>query len=106
MKLHLSESYKKRLQELSGINEAITESDIYYETLNAALDAAVEKARVKGYEVDQDELFQFGIGGISYGQSKRYTFSLTQNGQPSRRVLVVSIYRMPSGRYELTSYVG
>jgi len=106
MKLNLSESYIKRIKELSNIQEVKVQDEIYFETLSGALDYAVKKAEAKGYQVDENEQFQFGIGGISYGQTKSYNFSLTKDELPTRRVLVVSMYRMPSGRYELTSYVG
>ena len=66
-----------------------------------------------GYELDEDDVnFQFGTGGISYGQTKSATIPLLKDGEPImgksgkplNRAIRVSIYRMDSGRYELTAY--
>ena len=100
MKSLISESTKKRLQELAGIA-----STPYYETLSAALDAAVAAAKAKGYDVNPDELFNFSTGGITYGTSKSGYFSLTVNNIPQKKQLHVQLYRMDSGRYELNFYI-
>lgn len=81
--------------------------ELYFETLAQALNEAENYAKKNGYEiVDVDkEFFQFGIGGISYGETKRGTFELTKDGMPVRKKLQVQIYRMDSGRYELNQYI-
>lgn len=88
-------------------------SDTYFETLSATLDHVREMAKEMGYELDEDDVnFQFGTGGIPYGQTKSATIPLLKDGEPImgksgkplNRAIRVSIYRMDSGRYELTAY--
>lgn len=108
---------KIKLNELKKlVNKIIKEEfskEIYFETLSQALDQVRSNAISYGYEVDEDEMaFQFGTGGISYEQSKTASIPLLKNGEPIlsksgkplNRSIAVSIYRMPSGKYELTTY--
>ena len=83
------------------------QNDTYFETLSAALDAVREKVAKKGFAVDEDNMFaEFGTGGINYGETKRATISLLKNGIPdNRRSVTIAIYRMDSGKYELTAYL-
>ena len=89
------------------------DSDTYFETLSAALDHVRGMAEKMGYELDEDEVkFQFGTGGIPYEKNKSATILLLKDGEPImgksgkqlNRAIRVSIYRMGSGRYELTAY--
>lgn len=86
---------------------APVQNDSYFETLSAALDAVRTRVAAKGYEVDEDQMFnQFGTGGISYGETKRANIQLLKGGLPQRnRSVTIAIYRMDSGRYELTAYI-
>ena len=81
--------------------------ELYFETLAQALDEIENYARKNGYEIvdANKEFFQFGIGGISYGDTKRGSFNLTKDGNPIKRKIQVQIYRMDSGRYELNQYI-
>jgi|ERR1035437_501485 hypothetical protein len=83
------------------------QNDTYFETLSAALDAVREKVAKKGFTVDEDNMFaEFGTGGINYGETKRATISLLKNGiLDKRRSVTIAIYRMDSGKYELTAYL-
>jgi hypothetical protein len=101
--------------ELQDINEPISENtnDTYFESLSEALDAVRAKAEQLGFEVDEEAIWtSFGTGGISYETTKSANIPLLQNGQSildkrgkeANRYIRVSIYRMPSGRYELTMY--
>jgi hypothetical protein len=81
---------------------------MYYETLSETLEAALGNlAKRKGElsdGVDFHEPFQYG--GIPYGTYKSASFALSAlRGKPTRKAFHVSIYRMESGRYELTDYV-
>src|ERR1035437_4744150 len=91
--------------EVSEVN--VQQNDTYFETLSAALDTVREKVAKKGYTVDEDEMFtQFGTGGINYLETKRATISLLRNGIPDkRRSVTIAIFRMDSGKYELTAYM-
>tara|TARA_B110000285_G_C15068910_1_gene586799 strand:+ start:979 stop:1395 length:417 start_codon:yes stop_codon:yes gene_type:complete len=110
------ESFTKTFNKIKRIDESpIKEnsSDTYFETLSGTLDYVREQVLKMGYTLDEDELnFQFGTGGISYGQTKSAVISLlkngepilSKNGKPLNRGVNIVIYRMDSGRYELTFY--
>lgn len=91
--------------EVSEVN--VQQNNTYFETLSAALDTVRKKVAKKGYTVDEDEMFtQFGTGGINYLETKRATISLLKNGIPDkRRSVTIAIFRMDSGKYELTAYM-
>lgn len=99
------------LEEVSLVNKP--DNDTYFDTLAAALDHVRGMAAQLGYEVDDNEMFNaFGTGGVSYGQTKKGLIPLLKNGQPIlsksgqpiNRAISVTIYRMDSGKYELTAY--
>ena len=88
-------------------------SDTYFETLSETLEYVREQVLKMGYTLDEDDLhFQFGTGGVSYGQTKSAVIPLLKNGEPIlgksgkplNRAVNIVIYRMDSGRYELTFY--
>jgi len=89
----------------------------FYENLSETL-AAVEqfiesnKIVIDPSEHKQSEADKYGIrqpymyGGIGYEQHKDTHYKLLQyKGKPTKKYLHISIYRMPTGRYELTNYV-
>ena len=106
--------YKPKKKGFLGLFEVDTNSsDTYFETLSAALDAVRAKAEQLGFEVDEQSIWtSFGTGGIPYETEKSANIPLLQNGEPildkrgkeANRYIRVSIYRMPSGKYELTMY--
>lgn len=78
----------------------------YFETLSAAIEEAIEFATDRDYIVDENDIFNYSIGGISYEETKPGTITLyTAKGNQARKALQLSIYRMKSGRYELTAYI-
>lgn len=108
--IKITESQRSLLKSKGLLKE---DSDTYFETLSATLDHVREMAKEMGYELDEDAVhFQFGTGGIPYGQTKSATIPLLKDGEPImgksgkplNRAIRVSIYRMDSGRYELTAY--
>ena len=106
--------YKPKKKGFLGLFEVDkNSSDTYFETLSAALDAVRAKAEQLGFEVDEQSIWtSFGTGGIPYETEKSANIPLLQNGEPildkrgkeANRYIRVSIYRMPSGKYELTMY--
>ena len=89
------------------------ESDTYFNTLSGALDQVRAKAKGLGFEVDEDDMFNnFGTGGISYGTTKSANITLqkdgkavtSKGGKAMNRSIHVALYRMDSGKYELTAY--
>lgn len=93
-------------QDEHKINEAQPD-ETYFDTLAGAISAVKEKAAKKGYALSGDEIWtNFGTGGINYGQTKRANISLIKDGVPQKnRSVTIAIYRMDSGKYELTSYI-
>jgi hypothetical protein len=106
---------KITLNELRSLVKQIIKesSDNYFETLYQTLNHVREIADNLGYELDENEVnFHFGSSGIGYETTKSANISLLKNGEPildkrgnlANRYIHVSIYRMPSGRYELNAY--
>jgi hypothetical protein len=93
--------YKEIIKES---NVSSSDFEIYHNTLSEALSEVEEFLSKKGYEINDEQLFQFGVGGITYGQTKRNSFELNRNGEPAKNLLHVQIYRMDSGKYELNMY--
>lgn len=88
-------------------------SDTYFETLSGLLDFLRNKYNVGEYSLSENDLMSnFGTGGVSYGTTKKGNIDILKNGEPIlgssgkplNRSIIVSIYRMDSGRYELTDY--
>lgn len=112
-KLHKQTLIENRIQKINEELGILNESDTYFDSLSQALDAVRNKAAKLGYEVDEETMFSnFGTGGISYETTKRANIELLKDGEPIlgrsgkplNRAIAVSIYRMPSGKYELTAY--
>ena len=66
----------------------------------------------RGFEIDEDDWqSKIAMGGrysrLRPGKEKTHSFSigLLKNGKPQRKALQISLYGMPSGKYELTYYV-
>ena len=81
----------------------MTNSEIYFNTLGQALDAAFAKATKKGFEILQDD--NKFIEPCGYGQTTRESFLLVKDGKLQRKQLHIQFYRMESGTYELNSYI-
>jgi hypothetical protein len=115
-RLDILEKINKIIDKIAGesIQEPESEIDentknkpnLYHATLSGAIDAAINMAENKGYEIDEHTLFtEFGTGGIGYNETKTATIPLFKNDEPQREALSITIYRMPSGKYELTTYI-
>ncbi len=85
-------------------------NEIYFETLGLAIRAFVAQIEQTGGDFLADlpavtvaEAFN---GGVSYGQTVARSFELTTfKGKPTKKWAHVTLYRMESGRYELTCYI-
>ena len=83
---------------------------IYFETLGAALDSFVQQTEDKGgafaSEQPQIHVAEKFNGGVTYGATVSRSFELLSlKGKPTRKGAHCVVYRMESGRYELTAYV-
>jgi hypothetical protein len=94
------------------INEGVNDNT-YFETLHGVIDYMGKYAQQLGFELDEEAVFfHLGTGGIGYGETKSVNIPLLKDGQPildkrgkeANRAIHVSIYRMDSGKYELTIY--
>lgn len=77
---------------------------IYHDTMGEAIIEAFEMAENKGWAVDRcrDQTPWEAMERETY-QTK--LFHLERSGRISTQCLNVTLYRMPSGRYELTTYI-
>jgi len=100
-------SFKTKLNEnVSTINEKRFQPETYYKTQGEAVDAAVQMAKSMGYEIDQEDIqIHFGDGWVGYENYKTGNITLYKDGTEQRKALIISLYRMPSGKYELTTYI-
>jgi hypothetical protein len=95
----------ERMHKIGGmpLNE---NTNTYFDTQSGAVEAAIEDARKKGFEVnDEDIPQQFLDGWVGYENNKSASMPIYKNGKEQRKALQISIYRMPSGKYELTHYI-
>lgn len=76
----------------------------YFETLGEAKDEA-RKLVPTGYILNEDDYFT--LQHLSYGTTGSiHARMTTPKGVDAKRCLHAIIYRMESGRYELTAYLG
>lgn len=85
---------------------------MYYKTAIEAAEAARELTEALGYQVcENDWTTQIVHGGRhnrlrpSVGMNHSYSISLLKNDKPQRKCLQISLYGMPSGKFELVNYV-
>jgi hypothetical protein len=82
----------------------------YHDTLAQALDAAYAYGVALGAEFDSQEANYWLAGfdgGVKYGETRRAALPVFKwKGKLSyNRALTTVVYRMESGRYELTCYI-
>ncbi len=78
--------------------------EIYHETLSSALDEIEKWAKANGYDLSGDYFPDPKVGGINYGETKRFSRPMYKEGKKKEGLILVQIYRMDSGRYELNLY--
>lgn len=82
--------------------------EIYHKSFTSAASEAIQVAKKKGFEVDEDDWFRQVASGPrkpGKGKTNSYTVDLTKNGKPVRRKLAFQVYGMESGTYELNAYL-
>ena len=77
--------------------------EIYHETMSEAIQAAKEYAEQKGYTIGD----HYGLDwqAMQYETYQTRLYILYKDDKQSKKTLNISLYRMPSGRYELTTYI-
>jgi hypothetical protein len=78
------------------------QQETYFETQAGALQSAEEYATHKGYTVNWESI---NPEHVAYGQTVSYSVELMKDGMLARKMLQISLYRMESGKYELTNYI-
>ena len=81
---------------------------IYHETLSSAVNESLAEIALRGAVLRDAEQITgvFEFGGLAYGQSKEAHAEIeTLKGKRTHKFAHASIYRMESGRYELTVYI-
>lgn len=89
------------------INESKSKYQIYHNTYSSAVNAALEYAKLRGYDVVEDDVWnEISIGPKkpSDGKTNRATIGLLKNGKPQRKALHIQIYGM-GNKFELNAYV-
>jgi hypothetical protein len=74
----------------------------YFDTQAGALESAEEYANHKGFTVNWESITP---EHVAYEKTVQYHVELLKDGKPLKKMLQISLYRMPSGKYELTNYI-
>lgn len=82
------------------------EYETYHKTLASALREAQSFVENRGYEFSEETYFpDLTMGGVKYGETISSTRDIVEVGGKNRKnTLVIVVYRMDSGTYELTMY--
>jgi hypothetical protein len=88
-------------------NNEDTSDETYFQTQSGAVEFAVNSAKERGFEVNDEDIAnsEFAEGWVGYENNKRGSIPLYRGGVPQKKMLQISLYRMPSGKYELTHYI-
>jgi hypothetical protein len=99
------------MKNLQTFEQFITESkgdyQVYHNTYSSAVDAALEYAKSRGFEVVMDDVWdQISMGPKrpSDGKTNKAAVGLIKDGKPQRKALHIQIYGM-GDRYELNAYI-
>ena len=74
----------------------------FYNTQSEALKSAEEYAKHKGFDVNWESITP---QHVAYEKTVQYHVEILKDGKPLKKMLQISLYRMPSGKYELTNYI-
>ena len=88
------------------VNEK-SDYQIYHNQYSSAVNAALEYVKSKGYEVNDDDVWnEISIGPAKpkEGVTNKASIGLTKDGKPQKKMLHIQIYGMKD-RYELNAYI-
>jgi hypothetical protein len=87
-------------------------NETYFKSATEAVMYARTQAEKRGFEIDQQDWNSEITMGGKYsrtrpGVGKTHSFSvgLLKGGKPQKKNLNISLYGMPSGKFELTHYI-
>lgn len=79
--------------------------EVYYDTMSEAINAAIERANSKGFTIADEIEDNIQWEPMQYETYQTKLYTLYKDNIQSKKALNISLYRMPSGRYELTTYI-
>ena len=102
---------KAKLQK--EVKKPLTEKDqIYFNTASGAADYARTQAEKRGFQINQEDWNSEITMGGKYsrmrpgtGKTNSFSIGLLKGGKPVNKNLNISLYGMPSGKFELTYYI-
>lgn len=89
------------------LTESRVDYQVYHNTYSSAVDAALEYAKSRGYEVDTDDVWReisVGPKKPKDGATNSASIGLLKNGKLQRKALQVQIYGM-GNKFELNAYI-
>jgi hypothetical protein len=78
------------------------QQETFFDTQAGALESAEEYAKHKGFVVNWESITP---QHVAYEKTVQYHVEILKDGKPLKKMLQISLYRMPSGKYELTNYI-
>ena len=103
---------KRGLDPITGKKlKTVKESkDVFFDSYSSAISHALDQAKKKGYEVDEDDVFReitTGQGKPGRGKTVRHTLKLTKGGKPQRKALQIQVYNRETAKntFELNFYI-
>lgn len=77
----------------------------YFNTISEAIEAAKEYAINRGYTIEYKATDMIVWYPMNNGMAQTKIYTLYKNGVQSKKALNISLYKMESGKYELTTYI-
>ena len=95
-------------QELSAVDEAANDYQVYHNQYSSAIDEVEKYAKLRGYDLDQEEYgsaYDNAFFKPKEGSTKRDTLALYKNGKEQKKALHIQIYGRGGNKYELNMYI-
>ena len=103
----ITKEMKRRKMTVEGLEEAKSDYTVAHKTFSSAVQHAVQVAKKRGYEVDDedyDRKVAMGPRKPGKGKTNSYAIDVTKNGKPVKQKLQMQVY-YDQGRYELNMYI-
>lgn len=95
------------LSAIANVLKEASEYQVNHKSFSSAVQHAMEVAKKRGYEVDEedwDRKVALGPKKPSAGKTNSYSINLTKNGKEVKQKLQMQVY-YDEGRYELNMYI-
>jgi hypothetical protein len=90
-----------------ALKESKIDYQIYHGSYSSAIQTAIEYAKKRGYDVDEDDIWNrisVGPAKPQDGKTNRFSISLIKDGKEQKKTLNIQIYGM-GNKYELNCYI-